>query len=122
MRQNMAYFRKKIKILREEYTDADRVEIIKSKGCKCELCGREDGATYLFGPTHYIKLRVKFHVKIHIHKIRYHDVVHKVIICDGCHLSYHLFNRLDMDASFGDKTIKCVADSKSKKRYTHSTR
>lgn len=109
MKINMGYFKSKIKALREEYTDADKVEIIKSKNGRCELCGRKDGAPYLFGPTHYIKKKILFKVHIHIHKIKSHGLVHKVVICDGCHLSYHLFNRLDPDAIFGKDTVKDIA-------------
>ena len=116
MKINQAYFKRKIKALREEYTDADKVEIIKSKNGKCELCDRIDGDPYSFGPTHYIKYRILFKVHIHIHKIKSHGEVQKVCICDGCHLSYHLFNRLDSDASFGDKIVGEVAYDNSKKK------
>lgn len=115
MKINMGYFKSKIKALREEYIDADKIEIIKSKGGRCELCGRKEGDKYVFGPTHYIKKRVLFKVHIHIHKIKSHGDTHTVVICDGCHLSYHLFNRLDSDAKFGDKTIKHVSNSNKDK-------
>lgn len=108
MKINMGYFKSKIKALREEYTEADKVEIVRSHGGKCQLCNAKEGDTYIFGPTHYIKKRVKFKVHIHIHKIKSHGDVHKVVICDGCHLSYHLFNRLDVDAQFGNRTIKHI--------------
>ena len=108
MKINMGYFRSKIKALREEYTDADKVEIIKGHGGKCQLCNAKEGDFKIFGPTHYIKKRVKFKVHIHIHKIKSNGEVHKVTICDCCHLSYHLFNRLDVDAVFGSLTIKHI--------------
>lgn len=116
MKINMSYFKSKVKALRHEYTDADRVEIVKSKDSKCELCGRKNGDKYVFGPTHYVKKKILFKVNIHIHKIKTNGHIQKVVICDGCHLSYHLFNRLDSDALFGGKTIKSVADTPRKER------
>ncbi len=111
MKGDMHYFRSKIKALREEYAEPDKAEVIKAKGGKCELCGRKTGDTYVFGPTHYIKRKVLFKVNVHVHKIKSGGHVHKVVICDGCHLSYHLFTRLDPDAVFGGRTIKDVSDS-----------
>ena len=115
----MGYFKGKIKALREEYTEADKVEIIRAKGGKCELCGRKDGDSYTFGPTHYIKKRIKFNVHIHIHKIKSHDETHKIVICCGCHTNYHLFTRLDPDAYFGGVKIgDSIYDNSKKKRIS----
>jgi len=113
MKINQAYFKSKIQALRNEYTDADKIEIIKAKDGKCELCGRKEGDLAVFGPSHYIKKRIKFKVHIHIHKIVSHGDIHKIVVCDFCHTSYHLYSRLDPDALFGNKTIRQVANSKS---------
>ena len=106
MKTNMSYFRSKVAALRKEYSNPDKVSIVHSKGGKCELCGRKEGDKYVFGPTHYIKKHIVFKVHIHIHVIKSGEDTHKVCVCDGCHLSYHLFNRLDHDAMFGNRTIK----------------
>lgn len=124
MKITMSYFKGKVNTLRMEYDNPDKVEIIKSKGGKCELCGRVEGDTYIFGPTHYIKKHVKFKVHIHIHVIKAEGVIHKVVTCDGCHLSYHLFNRLDHDALFGSKTLKDTlnTDGTYEQKYITSVR
>jgi hypothetical protein len=121
MKINQAYFKSKIKALQAEYTDADRVEVIKGKGGRCELCGRREGDIALFGPTHYIKKRIKFKVHIHVHKIISDGVVHKVVLCSFCHASYHLFNRLDSDALFGNRTIGQVANHNARKLGNKTT-
>jgi hypothetical protein len=102
----MSYLRDKIIALRKEYSEDDKASIIESKGGRCELCGRKEGDKYIFGPTHYIKKHVILRVHIHIHKlIDGAGNMQKVCICCGCHASYHLFNRLDNDAVFGDRKV-----------------
>ena len=108
----MQYFKTKVKELRTEYKEKDAKAIVRSKGGKCELCGRRTGEVSVFGPTHYVRRRIVFRVKVHIHKIKAGGHISKVVICDSCHLCYHLFARLDPDAVFGDKTIRQVANSK----------
>ena len=112
MNSIMLYFKGKIRDLRNEYTGSDAKAIVKSKGGKCELCGRKKGDEYVFGPTHYIKKKILFKVDIHIHKIISDGEVYKVVICGGCHASYHLWTKLDGAATFGDKTIDSVRNSK----------
>ena len=105
MKSPMHYFKSKIKALRGEYTEPDKARLIKEKNGQCELCRRKSGESAVFGPTHYIKKKILFNVQIHIHKVKSNGVVHKIVICDSCHLSYHLYGRLDSDAMFGDKTV-----------------
>lgn len=102
------YIKKKIRSLRGEYKRPDGKSIISKAGGKCSLCNRGNGETYLFGPTHYLKKQISFKVHIHIHSIAADNNVYPIVICDGCHLAYHLFNRLDPSADFGGKTIKNV--------------
>ena len=100
------YIQGKIKSLRNEYRKKDGPKILKAAGHKCSICGKKDGEIYVFGPTHYLKKQISFKVKIHIHAIYVEGEILPVVLCDGCHLSYHLFNRLDRHANFGGKTLK----------------
>jgi hypothetical protein len=115
----MSYFKGKVTALRNEYTDPDKKQVIAQRGGKCELCGKEDGEKAVFGPTHYIKRHIIFKTHIHIHVIAYHGQIHKICICDSCHLGYHLFNRLDQDAYLGNRRIGDSFDKPKKKRIVH---
>lgn len=105
----MGYFKKRMRMLRSEYTKPDRKAIITAAGGKCSLCKRKDGDTALFGPTAYLKKKIMFKVYIDIHVIEGSSFKNRtVVMCNSCHMSYHLFNRLSEDAEFGiriDKTI-----------------
>jgi hypothetical protein len=99
------YIKNKIRLLRAEYKGTDAKKILDEAGHKCAICGRKDGEVYLFGPTLYLKKQLQFKVKIHIHVIRCEKKSIPVVFCDGCHLSYHLFNRLGPGAKFGRKAL-----------------
>lgn len=114
MKSAMQYFKSKIKALRGEYTEPDKARLIKEKDGRCELCQRKAGDPAIFGPTHYIKKKILFEVQIGIHKIRSHGVTHKVVLCDFCHLGYHLYGRLDPDAMFGNLSVSSVRRMPSK--------
>lgn len=102
----MRYLKSKLKAISREYTRKDREAIIAAAGPKCPMCGRKNGDTFLFGPTNYLKQQIKFVVKMDIHVIEGGNIGQRlVVICNGCHLSYHLFNRLGEDASMGDKKL-----------------
>lgn len=100
------YFRSKMYALHREYKKKDRNEIISAAGNQCPMCGRSEGDSYTFGPTHYLKRQLVFRVMMDVHVID--SSVHgqkTVVMCNGCHLSYHLFNRLSEDARMGDKKL-----------------
>ena len=99
------YLKKKMRALRNECTGAELKAAILQHGNKCLMCGRTDGERYVFGPTKYVKSKLSFKVKIHIHMIKSDGTRYAMPICCGCHLSYHLFNRLDSDAMFGNKSL-----------------
>lgn len=109
------YIKSKLKSIRREYKGADAKKIISAAGCKCSLCGRKNGARALFGPTHYLKKQIIFRVGIHIHCIMWENVVYPVVICDACHLGYHLWNRLDMYANFGGMTLNSTLNRPARK-------
>ena len=112
----MKYFQSKLSAIRREYRRRDRDQIIHAAGNKCSVCGRKPGEEVLFGPTQYIKRRVRFKVKMDIHVIEGGGKKPiNVTICDGCHLSYHLFNRLHEDAEFGPKRLKDTLYKRCKK-------
>jgi hypothetical protein len=103
----MKYFKSKIGAMRREYRGREKERIIATVGSKCQICGRKNGDIFLFGPTKYIKKQIRFKVKVDIHVIDGGDreAPFYLVICDGCHLSYHLFNRLREDAEFGGKKL-----------------
>lgn len=105
----MVYFKRRMRMLRSEYTRTDRKAIIAAAGSKCPLCDRKEGDEFMFGPTAYLKKRIRFKVYLDIHVIEGSSFLNRnVVMCNGCHMSYHLFNRLAEDAEFGiriDKTI-----------------
>ena len=107
---NQAYFKNKLKILREEYTEPDRAAIIAAKGGKCEICGRRKGDAAVFGPSHYIQKKILFKVDIDVHKMKTEDDKALVCLCNCCHLSLHLFNKLEPEALFGGRTMQSVTD------------
>ena len=101
----MTYFRTRMKLLRQEYKAKDRRQIIKDAG-KCSMCERVHGDDFLFGPTHYIKKRIRFKVRLDVHVIEgMPKPNNRIVICDGCHISYHLFNRLEEEAEFGNTKL-----------------
>ena len=106
------YIKNKIRALRGEYKGKDYKEIISNAGGKCSICRREDGDTYLFGPTLYLKKQIQFRVKIGIHVVRMESSTYNVLMCDGCHCSYHLFNRLGKAAKFGRKKLSATVYKK----------
>lgn len=102
----MRYFKSKMSILRREYKHKDRAEIIAAAGGECPICHREEGDIFVFGPTNYLKQQIKFRVRLDIHVIGGSTVgITPVVMCDGCHISYHLFNRLGEDAFMGNKKL-----------------
>lgn len=105
----MVYFKRRMRMLRSEYTKADRREVIAAAGNKCPLCDRVEGDIFMFGPTAYLKKKIRFRVYIDIHVIESSSFSNRnVVMCNGCHISYHMFNRLSEDAEFGvriDKTV-----------------
>jgi hypothetical protein len=102
----MIYFKTKIKTLRWEYNGKDRKSIIAKSGNKCSMCGRIPGDVFMFGPTHYIRKKIRFKVRMDVHIIEgMPGDKNKIVLCDGCHMSYHWFNRLSEDAEFGNKKL-----------------
>lgn len=105
----MIYFKRRMRMLRSEYTKTDRVAIITAAGARCPLCDRVEGDIFMFGPTAYLKKKIRFKVYLDIHVIEDSALANRnVVMCNGCHMSYHLFNRLAEDAEFGvpiDSTI-----------------
>lgn len=107
--QNMVYFRNRMRQLRGEYTAPDRQKIIDDAGGRCVLCKRKKGDGFAFGPTNYLKRRLLFKVYIDIHVIEGGPIKsHTVVMCCGCHMGYHLFNRLSEDAEMGVPLSKTV--------------
>ena len=102
-----AYFKERFKLLNKEYKGKDKTEIFLRAGNKCSLCGSGPGDVSVFGPTHYLRKKIKFKTSLQVHIIEglREDVV-KVVLCSCCHLSYHLFNRLERGADFGGAKIK----------------
>lgn len=104
----MTYLRSRMRMLRGEYTASDRRKMVHETD-RCQLCGRKRGDEFIFGPTNYIKKRIKFRVYLDVHVIEGGcEKARKIIICNGCHLGYHLFNRLSEDAEFGVRISKTV--------------
>ena len=102
----MSYFKSKLRAISREYTKKDRYAIIAAAGNKCPMCDRKEGDVFVFGPTNYLKQQIKFVVRMDIHVIDSSSMGQKlVVLCSGCHLSYHLFNRLGEDAVMGDKKL-----------------
>ena len=104
----MRYIRSKLKAISREYTRRDRDEIIASAGGRCtmETCRLKPGEWFVFGPTNYLKQQIRFKVNMDIHVIDSSSVGRRlVVICSGCHLSYHLFNRLSEGADMGGKKL-----------------
>lgn len=100
--QTMVYFRNRMRQLRGEYTSADRQKLIQDAGGRCSLCKRQKGDDFSFGPTNYLKRRLLFKVYIDVHVIEGGPSGKAtVVMCCGCHMSYHLFNRLSEDAEMG---------------------
>jgi hypothetical protein len=101
----MSYFRERMRLLRGEYTAKDRDTVISAAGGRCSLCGRKSGDEAIFGPTNYLKKRLRFWVYIDIHVIEGGESNRKnVIMCNFCHITYHLWNRLSESADFGGKS------------------
>jgi len=103
--ETMSYFKTRMRQLRGEYTGHDRQAIIAAAGNKCSICSRVKGDEYTFGPTHYLKKKLLFKVYLDIHVIEGGTPSGKVVLCVGCHMSYHLFNRLSEDAEFGNQSV-----------------
>lgn len=102
----MRYFKSKLRAISREYMKRDRDLIIAQAGGKCTMCERKHGDMFLFGPTNYLKQQIRFAVRMDIHVIDSSISGKKlVVLCSGCHLSYHLFNRLSEGASLGDKKL-----------------
>jgi hypothetical protein len=102
----MRYFKSKLSAISREYTKRDREAIIASVGNKCPMCDRKNGDIFLFGPTNYLKQQIKFKVRMDIHVISNSSMGQRlVVICNGCHLSYHLFNRLSEGADMGGRRL-----------------
>lgn len=110
------YLKKKIRALGSECTSEEYKVATMSSSGKCVMCGRESGDKYTFGPTKYVKSKLSFRVKIHGHVIKSEGSRHTIAMCCGCHLSYHLFNRLDPEADFGGLGIGEVARCKTEKK------
>lgn len=103
----MKYFQVKLSAISREYRRKDRDHIIRAAGNRCAICGRKPGDEFLFGPTQYIKRRIRFPVTMDIHVVEGGGKKPvNVVLCSGDHLSYHLFNRLHEDAEFGPKRLK----------------
>jgi len=108
-KESMSYFRRRMRMLRSEYTRPDRLAIIAAAGNKCSMCDRVDGDVFDFGPTAYLKKKIRFRFYIDIHVIEGSSFSNRnVVACSGCHMSYHLFNRLAEDAEFGGKKVSDV--------------
>lgn len=102
----MRYFKSKLSAISREYTKRDRAAIIAAAGNKCTMCDRKHGDEFLFGPTNYLKQQIRFKVYMDIHVIESSMLGRKlVVLCSGCHLSYHLFNRLSESADMGGQRL-----------------
>lgn len=102
----MKYFKTKLRAISREYTKRDSDAIIAAAGNRCPMCNRKSGDMFTFGPTNYLKQQIRFSVSMHIHVIDNFSTGQKlVVICSGCHLSYHWFNRLSEEAVLGDKKL-----------------
>jgi hypothetical protein len=114
--ETMSYFKNRMRQLRGEYVANDRQAIIMAAGSKCAICGRVKGDEYTFGPTHYLKKKLLFKVYIDIHVIEGSVAAGKnVVLCCGCHMGYHLFNRLSEDADFGNQLVSETSFKRCKK-------
>jgi len=60
---------------------------------ECEICKRKSGDYYELPPTTKNKIILKFRVKLQYHK--FNNSTKKIIICQGCHLKYHLLEKID---------------------------
>jgi hypothetical protein len=102
----MRYLKGKLRAIGREYMKKDREQIIAASGNKCTICSRKNGDEFLFGPTNYLKQQIKFKVCIEIHVIDgSNNGRHLIVLCSGCHLSYHLFNRLSESADMGGQKL-----------------
>jgi len=102
----MIYFRSKLRELTRECSGKERATLIDDAPIKCQMCDRKVGDTFMFGPTRYLKRRIKFHVAMDVHVVDgFHDGDNKVVICNGCHISYHWLNRLQESAELGGKKL-----------------
>lgn len=108
-RETMSYFRTRMRQLRSEYLESDRGDVIAAAGSECSICHRKKGDEFLFGPTNYLKKKIRFLVYIDIHVIEggQHGR-NTVVMCNGCHMSYHLFTRLTEEAEMGEPLSKTV--------------
>ena len=98
----MTYFKTRIRELQREYKRRDARELIDAAG-KCAMCGRKSGDRFLFGPTNYLKKRISFKVSMQVHIVDGAAVGdNRVVLCSGCHMSYHLFWRLSEGAELGN--------------------
>lgn len=101
----MKYFSKRLGELGSEYKGKDKLQLLKEAG-KCGICNRRPGDDFLFGPTHYLKKKIRFTVTLQVHIVDGATVGNpRVVLCSGCHMSYHLFYRLNEDASMGSHKL-----------------
>lgn len=104
----MSYFKNRMNTLRDEYKKSDKSSFLAAAGgvCPMPMCRRQTGDEYTFGPTRYLKKRIKFRVTMHVHVIDGAIVGgDKTVMCSGCHMSYHHFNRLSEEAEMGGKQL-----------------
>jgi hypothetical protein len=114
----MQYFKNRMRILRSEYTAPDREEFIASMGGKCSLCSRKNGDAALFGPTHYLKKKLRFKVYMDIHVIEGGPAKdRRVVLCSFCHSGYHLMNRLSENAILGGKSLSSTIYKRCRRCY-----
>jgi hypothetical protein len=102
----LIYFRSKLRELTNECRGKERAALLATAPRCCPMCDREKGDPFMFGPTRYLKRRIKFSVSMDVHVVEGSTFANnKVVICNGCHISYHWLNRLQESAELGGKKL-----------------
>jgi hypothetical protein len=81
------------KILFKISRESNGFDLSKLNNEKCSICGRKTGDFYELPPTPKNKAILKFKVKLQYHKFNNSSKI--IIICHGCHLKYHLIEKID---------------------------
>lgn len=70
---------------------------------KCEICSRKEGDNFVFSPRRKMNqdLSIVFKVRLGLHYISKGKAI---TLCDGCHLTYHLFEAMDANDYEFNKT------------------
>jgi hypothetical protein len=81
------------KILFKISRESNGFDLSKLQNEKCSVCGRENGDFYDLPPTSKNKVILRFKVKLQYHKFNNSSKI--VIVCQGCHLRYHLIEKIN---------------------------